>query len=236
MVGSLLDAHPQTAIAHELDALKLVQEGYSRWQLFQAVVTNTDRMRRRSRIQTGYDYSVPGQWQGRWTTLRVIGDKKGGRTTARLGEDPALFARLKATVGLPVKSVLIVRNPFDNIATMADHDPRDGLTPAGMDPLDAAVARYAELSAQVGRFLAEVPAADVFHARHEDFITGPQDTLRDLCAFLGLDAPDDYLRDCAGLVFKSTSRSRDKWTWSPEQVAAVDAVIARHRFLAGYAF
>ena len=56
---------------------------------------------------------------------QVIGDKKGTSTTRHLinflnasSTTPNRFAALKNAIGVPVKFIHLVRNPFDNIATM----------------------------------------------------------------------------------------------------------------------
>ncbi|UUY01669.1 sulfotransferase [Svornostia abyssi] len=235
MVGSLLDAHPQAAISHELDALRYVGAGYDRWRLFHLILTNVRRTARRGRVQTGYSYAVPGQWQGRWENLAVIGDKKGGRSTIRLDDDPALIQRLHAVVRLPTRYVLIVRNPFDNVATIAKRDVQEQGIEAET-ALEHAVRRYVDLTARVDRFVGRVAPSDVHIARHEDFIERPQDELRRLCAFVGLTPERGYLDACAGLLFASPNRSRDTAGWTTRQRDEVEALIARHEFLAGYTF
>lgn len=62
---------------------------------------------------------MPHQWQGRYRSLCVIGDKQGGGTALRLRARPYLLDRLRRTVEVPVKLVHIVRNPYDNISTIA---------------------------------------------------------------------------------------------------------------------
>lgn len=49
---------------------------------------------------------------------QVIGDKKGGRTTRLLASNNNLLGNMSKTVNLPIKIIHVVRNPFDNIATM----------------------------------------------------------------------------------------------------------------------
>src|SRR5436190_10521519 len=93
LVGALLTAHPEVAIAHELDALKYVQHGISRNQLF-ALLLRHDRMF----IEHGahaqeFHYLVPNQWQGRFQKLKVIGDKRAAATSMRLRESPELLGR-----------------------------------------------------------------------------------------------------------------------------------------------
>jgi len=235
MVGSLLDAHPQAAVAHELDALRYISRSYDRWRLFHLILANAKRTARRGRTQTGYSYEVPGQWQGSWDHLHVIGDKKGGRSTIWLDDDPSLITRLRATVQVPTRYILIVRNPFDNIATIAKRDVQEQGIPAA-SALEHAVRRYVDLTKRVDRFLERVAPSDVHTARHEEFIARPQDALRALCGFLGLTAEQPYLDACAGLLFESPNRSRDAATWTAAQREEVQALVARHEFLAGYRF
>lgn len=48
----------------------------------------------------------------------MIGDKKGGRTTQLLELNKETLLNISRTVKLPIKIIHMVRNPFDNIATM----------------------------------------------------------------------------------------------------------------------
>src|SRR4051794_27905037 len=118
LIGSLLDAHPSAIIAHELDALKFVAAGFNKDQLYQLLLDNSRRFARKGRAWTGYTYGVPGQWQGRFDKLHVIGDKKGGRSTLQLAENPELLHRLRKTVATDIRFIHTIRNPYDNIATM----------------------------------------------------------------------------------------------------------------------
>ena len=119
LLGSLLDAHPEMVIAHELDVLTFVAAGWPRRALYSRILNHDATFTESGRQWFGYDYRVPGQWQGRVSKLRVIGDKKGGKTTERLGARPDLLERLRRTVEVPVRLVHVVRSPYDNITTMA---------------------------------------------------------------------------------------------------------------------
>jgi sulfotransferase family protein len=227
LVGSLLDAHPHMVVAQELDALEFVGKGIERHRLFQMIVENSEEFSRAGRIWNGYAYRVPNQWHGRWRRLHVLGDKKGGRSSLRLDADPCLLDRLRNIVGLPLKVVHVIRNPFDNISTIRRHH--------GVD-LDAAIAGYFDRVATVERVRAALATTEFHDLRHEDLIAEPVRALRELCAFLGEDAPDDYLRDCAGVVYRRPHRSRHEVAWSDAQRRRVADRLPGHPFLAGYAF
>jgi hypothetical protein len=72
--------------------------------------------------------------------------------------------------------------------------------------------------------------------RHEALIADPQGELARLCEFVGVEPEPGYLDACAGIVYESPHRTRDKIEWSDDDRRAVDAVIERHAFLRGYSF
>jgi hypothetical protein len=78
LIGSLLDAHPRLVIAHELAFTRYLKWGFSRRQILKLIARNTEVESGQGRTSTGYDYGVPGQWQGRWEQMECIGDKSGG--------------------------------------------------------------------------------------------------------------------------------------------------------------
>ena len=124
IVGALLDAHPQIAVSDELDALALVSAGFRRDQVLylSILVARHQASRQRQKLGRGgrtYSYHVPGQHQGRFDELRVVGDSRAGWSTRRLFDDPTLLHRLEELMRPSVvKFIHVVRNPFDNISTM----------------------------------------------------------------------------------------------------------------------
>merc|ERR1719327_1470504 len=84
MVASLLDAHPEAAIANEFDAVKAYLNGETRAVLFQKLVAISTAYKIVGRCQAGYHFVVPGvtaQPFGKDKPLRVIGDKMAGVTS-----------------------------------------------------------------------------------------------------------------------------------------------------------
>jgi hypothetical protein len=227
LVGSLLDAHPDVVVAHEANALRLVAEGMGREELFSALIENSRRSFERGRKQSGYSYVVEGQWQGRVRTLRVIGDKSGGRTTKLIGR--AGLGRFARLVGLPLRVVHQVRNPYDTIARRSLVR-KDGVPKRSVAEAIADYAVMTEINAGLiarGRY----PVTTI---RHEELIADPQRELARLCEFLGIEPEGSYLDACAAIVYESPSRTRDRVEWSDADREAVAAIIAKHEFLRGY--
>jgi hypothetical protein len=210
LVGSLLDAHPQIVISHELDALRYVQTGVvGRDVLFRMILRRDRRFTQAGRRWTGYDYAVPGQSQGRFDELQVIGDKRGGGSTRRLGAHPDLLDRLRRVVGVDVRIVHVVRDPFDTIASMHR---RGGRT------LEESIDRFFALCAINDRIRSRARET-LIDVRLEQLVADPSGTLGRLVGFLGLEASPEYLRACSEVVFDAPRRSRASIEW-PDRAAA----------------
>lgn len=227
LVGSLIDAHPNAIIAHEFNVLRYIRRGFSRAQIYSALVRNSRRFAAVGRRWTGYSYTVPNQWQGRFTTLEVIGDKKGGSTTKQLRADPHLLERLEGTVGVPLRVVHVIRNPYDNISTIARRSRR---------ALQDAVAYYFGLCTVNAGLRDHLGPGGICDVRSESLVADPPGELRRLCEFLGLGPDDGYLRDCAGIVFPQPRKTRFEVAWPKELIAEVVHRIGEFPILAGYTY
>jgi hypothetical protein len=226
LVGSLLDAHSEIVVSHELDALKYVAAGYRRDQLFALVLEHAKANAAAGRKSWGYSYAVPGQWQGRFERLMVLGDKRGRATTARLADRPELLDRLAAAVDVPVSVVHVARDPFDNIATMWRR--------ARTSTLDEQVEAYFALCATVDDVTGRLAPERFHRLQLEDLITDPRGQLGALCEFLAVSAEPAYLDACASIVFASPRRTRDDAPWTPELEAEVERRARRHGWLRPY--
>ncbi len=226
-IGSVLNAHPEMVISHELNLCRYVEKGFNRRQLFALILLRDQQFAARGRVWTGYDYTVPNQSQGNFTRLRVIGDKKGGRTAQIISSQPELLDRLRRTVRMPLRVIQVVRNPYDNLVTQAV---RVKLT------VPEAIEWYDERSRGVLRARSLLDPSELIDVRHEEFVTDPKATLTRLCGFLGVEASASYLDDCASIVKAGGSRRRDSVTWTKNERHRVQEIIDQYTFLSGYTF
>jgi len=228
LIGSLLDAHPNILIAHELHALKLIQSGFDRNQLFQLLMENSQMVGAKGRRHSGYSYEVPHQWQGRFTALKVIGDKRGASSAMQFRNRPGLYDTLKNIVGVEIKFIHVIRNPYDVLTTMTRRKPHKSF--------DFLVEAFFKLCESVAELKTHDPAESIYDLRLEAFIEDPKFHLQRLCSFLGVESAPDYLEDCARIVFKNPKQSRFDLPWTKENIARVEARMSRFDFLDGYAF
>lgn len=233
LVAALLDAHPNIVIAHELYALKYIQYGFGRDQLYYLLFQQT-RVRGHSwRRGSGYTYNVPEQWQGSFKKLYVIGDKHGQFTARTLAENPELLKKLQDVVKVPVKFIHVVRNPFDNIATMALRKAKRDNESLNVQETVDLYFRVCELVMKVKSMTDSVNTLDI---RHEDFIDDPKKQLQRLCFWLGVEPSTSYLNACASIVFETPNKSRHKIEWEPDVKHEIESKMRLFPFLAGYRF
>lgn len=225
LVGSLLNAHPHMWIAQELNALRYVSRGYGRSQLYWLLYMKDREFGQRGRTWTGYDYAVPGQWQGRFEKLLVIGDKKAGLSSEQLGREPELLVRLQHLVMVPIRMFHIVRNPFNVITTIHRKRKRTTLRKAA----DMFFARCA-----TNWTLMQQHPEMVLTVKLEELIAQPKHHLQQMCQFVALSADDAYLQACAAVLFSKPRQSQSAVRWDPSLVDCVQARMQKFPFLQGY--
>ena len=233
LAGALLDAHPNAIIADEVDAFQYVNAGFERRQMFTILLERSQRQANKKHIKAGrdqkqYSYHVPGAWQGRYEQLQVIGNRKAGISTQRLGSDPHALENLQSLLGnIRLKLILSVRNPYDTISTMNIRSGRD---------LESGVAQYFANCVTIQEIQGRLGSENLLELRHEDLLRSPDHYLRQMCLFLELPAPESYLRACSSILYQSPAASRRKVAWSPEMIQKVHAQIEQYSFLEGYSY
>ncbi|MGQ0743195.1 MAG: sulfotransferase [Acidimicrobiales bacterium] len=231
LVGSLLNAHPDAVIGHELNALRYVRGRLGRDQLYQ-LICESDRTftaESASKTRTGYAFAVEGMWQGRHRKMTIIGDKRAGTSTRALGARPALLDRLRTVVGVPVTLVHVVRNPWDNIATIAKRSDR-ALAEVTRDYFKRA-ATVATLESRC-----DPPGLTMSRVHHESLIDDASSALSGLCRDVGLEPEADYLAACSAIVYRSPHQSRHEATWPDGLAEEISERAGALPFLSHYRF
>ncbi len=226
LIGSMLNAHPEMVIAHESDLFRYVRRGVSRNQLFAILLRRDQEFAAVERQWNGFDYAV-NEDQGQFEYLRVIGDKHAGRAARRLHEDPRLLDRFRQVVGVPIRSLHIVRNPYDNIASIAHNRSL---------PLARAIDIYRRLAVAVDDVVGRLRPEEVFEVRYEAFTAEPATWLTGICHFAGVEVSPEYVASCAALADPGGRRGRTRFDWTPSEREQVETLIAARPVLAGYTF
>ena len=223
LVGSLLDAHPDAVIAHELHALRHLARGASLDAISEAIVINAHVFDMMGRAYTGYDYQIQGQWQGRYRELLVAGDKKGNGSIRILRHHPCLLDELAACDRL--RLIHVIRNPYDNIATKAR---RTGTS------LEYAANGYFDNVAVIGAL--KKRHGDLMLDVHlDDLLAEPHQTLRTLLHHVHLGEPEAaYLDACSAILFAKAHRSALETTWPAPLLQRISQQLDAIDFLQRY--
>ena len=227
LLGSLLNAHPNMLVAQELNALKYLRRGYSRKQIYWLIKRNEELFARNGRQWTGYEYAVDNAWQGNWEELLVIGDKKAGRSTEELSRRPDLLKKLQESVGVPVRIVHVVRNPFNVITTIYRK-----VKNANLEQASKMYFRRCETNWQ----LMQQGNDRILTFRLEDFIATPQKHLANLCQFLNVPEDQEFILRSSRTVFDKPRNSMFDAHWDRHLVDNVRKQMQRYPFLHGYDF
>ena len=257
IIGSMLDAHPNVIIAHEYAIFRRLIEDEdnqlrNRNILFNRLYKNSHKMankgwRTSSRNSKGYTLGMEGTWQGRFTKLKVIGDKSGGRTTKLYGinhqQIKELYQQLKATVKVPIKVVQVIRNPFDMIATQTLYAgcpfPETKVNATATHKYtNFSILRRSIITLQKDSHAVYDMVHDIglspLQVHSEDLIARPAETISNICQFLNLECSKEYLQMCAENTFKKSSASRYLVTWDLSDVSALKQSIMKFPFFQRY--
>lgn len=235
LIGALLDAHPDMVIAHELNALDFVAKGYSPRQIFFLLLQQSKAFYQAGNEWMGYSYRVEGQWQGRYRKLSVIGDKRGGSSSKILKDRPELLQKVNAFCP-KLKILHVIRNPFDNIATMVRRrEQKRNMVFKEVDLLRK-TQHYFDKTIEIER-IKKLNCYNILDVYLEDFIANPEDGLKKICKFLEVETEKEYIDNCVKMVFKQSHQSRHKINlWTPEIIESVQDRIDQFNFLRRYSF
>ena len=175
---------------------------------------------------TNYSYEVPGGFHGMYSDLQVLGDKKGGQTTLRLRDDSSLLTKLQDVVKVPIALLHCVRNPYDNITSMALKSNRT---------IDEVIEDYAWRVHCIDTLHSELPKGITFHElSNEALIANPAQVMTELLDFLGLPITQSYVKAIQAVVNDKPHRIAKTVAWSDSEKQRVKKLISSISFLKQY--
>lgn len=257
IIGSMMDAHPDMVIAHEFMLFKkwLSQPMLkSKENLFNALYRDslldaTEGMRTENKDSKGYTLQMEQSWQGRFRTLRVIGDKSGGMVAKLYTKDPEevrrTYLEIADTVGIPIRVLHVVRNPYDIIATQLLFNGSSVMGQKVKATVDHPYNNTAGLMLKAHALFRRASSVmamlkewnlDVLEVHSADHVRDPKGTMQRICNFLEVECPDDYLQQCYDKTFKTLSRSRELVVWSEEILKMVEEGRRKFPFFLRYSF
>jgi len=238
LVAALLDAHPEIVMGIEWGVLSHLRMGYGRNQILFSLERHSRLFTRRlHNTWTGYSYKVPDMWQGRYQSIKLIGDKLAGQTSIILKNDPALLDRLQQELACPVKIIHVIRNPYDTITTMARRSFEKSGSKGDLDAAFLApfIDRYFDRVAEVQK-LKEAGRFGMHDLYHEDLIGHSETVIEGLLHFLEVNIPKNFISNCTGAIYQNAHKSRFEFEWTEDLKSLVRENISKYKFLQGYRF
>jgi hypothetical protein len=244
IIGAILDAHPNAMVSHELHALQKISQGWTGDQLLEGIFETSAKQAAEGRSQSQkdhgenylkdakptemdyrFDYAIPTQYQGRVEgPIKVIGDKKGGGTTTILADQPELLTKLGTMIEYQIKIIYLVRNPYDNIATMSF---RSG------NSLISQIENYSWYIENLHGIL-DMEQHECLTIFQEDFIEDPKKQIELICEWLHLEPIPSFIEDAASIVYKSPHQSRSRVEWGDFEIDEVEKIISNWPVLSRY--
>ena len=264
IVASLMDAHPNVIIADEYYLFDKLANGKgqralsSRLSLFNELYWNSYTCAKSGRRNSSshhtkqYHLGVDGMWQGRFSQLKVIGEKTGGATAMLYHNHKdrfkTLYKLLEATAGVPLHALHVVRNPYDMAATVALYQasgqPDEHKVSASVQNkfnniglLSQAVDIVLRKAEAVSRMKADSDLdLKLLELHLDDLTANPRQEMMAVCKSLEVECPEEYLQACERKLFPSASKSRDVVFWSGFLKERIKIATRKFNFFNRYVF
>ena len=113
---------------------------------------------------------------------------------------------------IPIDPEEFCTNPYDIISTLRMRERKD---------IRQATEEYFSLARSVAEMKGKF-SSKILDVKHESLIENPKKELKRICDFLGLEATEGYLQDCASIIYKKPHKSRADAPWNPELIKEID--------------
>jgi len=260
ILGAMLNSHPEIVISHEVPLLQELTNSATleKGRIVRCIMERDRQVREWTSppygMMGGYTYAVNTQWQGKYSRLRIIGDKNSVAGTNWLYSRPELLDSLRRLMGVPISVFFTYRNPYDIVAaewlrvlrnergnaaiprSFLNFDPSDAEKPQIEQEFISSGSRQIAMSRKILKVLTLFSEDEIFPVKHEDFIASPRENLLRACEFLGVECAEEYLEACAAISYSSPHQTRFKVRWTPQQKAQVTEAIRKYPWFEGYTY
>ena len=234
LIGSILDAHPNIVISHELNVLHYFEYlNFDYKRIYSMILSNSRKLSEsKSRFQTGYNYNIPYKFAGDYDKLTVIGDKQGEGNIQFIRFEPKLFLKILEIFKKNLKIICVLRNPYDNISAMY-RVLKHRLS------MESVIKRYFCNIRVFDLIRNKLDKEQTYFYKHESLLENPKSILNEICSFLGVEVPSDYLSVCDGIINKKPHKRRYKENWTKDDLDLIEEYMKKKDFIEymkGYSF
>jgi len=218
IVSAILGCHPHIRMAEEQKYLNKWCRDPATWtreaifqHLFQSGVG-----RARGELRFKHDLLLSYQ-----EPLQVVGDKCGWAAVTEVRRRQApdnILTLFGEHVGLPVKTLVTLRNPLDNISAWITSPKYIRMFPDEDLRYRAMIKRYRKFHDHAIRVLA---GQDTYFLYNERLIAEPGQVLREMETWLGLEPNRDWRRYCESRINKKPNQRHLTFDWPEHRKESV---------------
>ena len=231
LVGSIIDAHPNAVISHELHVGRLVKKGFPKDKIFSMIILNSIFYARQGRTWNEHSYIIPGEWNGRFSAIKVIGDKQGGTNSKFFTRRSDVLQAIDSALGMPVKYIHVMRNPYDMMSTLY----RMTKNPAP-DRMKYAIGQIAKQMKRVEKLRQQIDSEHWFDLYHEQLLSSPAETIEALFRFFDLETPAGFAENCKKILYINPHKSRFDIPWRDTDVEFFTSELSQFPWFSCYSF
>ncbi|MFK8012623.1 MAG: sulfotransferase [Marinicellaceae bacterium] len=180
IIGSILDAHNDIALANEVNIVKLIHEYQLTQVEIESILLHYSLLNGDSNSwhNSEYVYKIKNSLQGKTKNPTIIGDKKAGGTTRIFYNNPQLLNKIMQIYGDELKFVFVERNPVDIVAAYSYY--------MKQPPSQFHVDRFNENLNTVKLIQSTVQDHQFLKIKQEKFIKQPYEVVVKLLEFLNI--------------------------------------------------
>ncbi len=188
IIGATVDAHPTTAIANEVNVVKLIRDHQLNQHQIESLLLNESFKNSTPERwhNSEYQYGIGNSHQGKTQKPQVIGDKKAGGSTRILLNDMWVLDHLQEIYQHNLKIIFVQRNPLDIVAAYAYY--------MKQTPSQFHVDRYLENLAVVKQVQSRIDERSFMKVKQEYFVKNPTSITADILKMVGLQANEESLK------------------------------------------
>ena len=258
IVGSLIDSHPHMVVSHEYTLFEKLSTGVlapTKPDIFNKLWTESQAVAgkhgARGIDEKGYTLYVDDLYEGKYVDyIDVIGDKRGDRVIEMFMDHPSNWSKvytILSSMNVTLKVIHVIRNPYDNIATLAFFVETSSKRTFGS--VKRSNKTYTFKSNHILRWTTfyfkhhegivnakKKYNLNIIEVHGKDLVSNPKGALLRLCNQLGVTCSDDYLEKCSNKIFKTESKTRYLVNWTDSQLELIQQNIKKYSCLKGYTF
>jgi len=197
-VGSIIDAHPNAIISHEVNILTpILRKGWEKDKVFSAIIKRSSKLNKKGRWSGGvkgevYKHVIEGQIKNKNSIINVIGDKKSDKTTRTLRSKANTdinkrrdkikrkIDMVQEVTTLPCMFIHVIRNPYDMISAQIQSSKSFNFT-------------HFRQSVKTMSIMKEMYPSQWIDIYHDDLIKEPRKEVCRIIDFLGLKQDEKHI-------------------------------------------